>query len=66
MKIRTNIKKAIILAGITTIAVSGTIFAAPDASQEKTSLDAEVVEYDMNTSSIIINTYWCKIVITGY
>ena len=49
MKIRTNIKKAIILAGITTIAVSGTIFAAPDASQEKTSLDAEVVEYDMNT-----------------
>ena len=35
MKIRTNIKKAIILAGITTIAISGTIFAAPDASQEK-------------------------------
>ena len=46
MKIRTNIKKAIILAGITTIAVSGTIFAAPDASQEKTSLDAEVEEYE--------------------
>ncbi|MBQ3855016.1 MAG: hypothetical protein II778_09950, partial [Anaerovibrio sp.] len=49
MKIRTNIKKAILLAGVTTIAVSGTIFAAPDVSQEKTSLDAEVVEYDMNT-----------------
>ena len=31
------------------MAISGTIYAAPDASQEKTTLDAEEVEYDMNT-----------------
>lgn len=47
MSIKLNIKKAIVMAGIATMAVSGTIYAADN--NEPATLDAEEVEYDMNT-----------------
>ncbi|WP_232219182.1 LptA/OstA family protein [Anaerovibrio sp. RM50] len=47
MSIKMNIKKAIVMAGIATMAVSGTIYAA--ANDEPATLDAEEVEYDMES-----------------
>ncbi len=52
MNIKDNIKKAILLAGVATIALSGTIYAAADSAGEKASLDAEEVEYDMNSGIV--------------
>ncbi|ORU00936.1 OstA family protein [Anaerovibrio sp. JC8] len=47
MSMRLNIKKAIVMAGIATMAVTGTIYAAE--TNEPATLDAEEVEYDMRT-----------------
>ena len=49
MNMKNNIKKAIVLASIASLAISGTIYAADDTSKEKTTLDAEEVEYDMES-----------------
>ena len=47
MGMRLNIKKAVVLAGIATMAISGTIYAADN--NEPATLDAEEVEYDMES-----------------
>ncbi len=47
MGMRLNIKKVVVLAGIATMAISGTIYAADN--NEPATLDAEEVEYDMES-----------------
>lgn len=49
MKIKANIKKTMLVACLATLTFSGSIFAAADSQNESSSLDAEEVEYDMDS-----------------